>query len=81
MSLTEIQMKTRRIYDKQFKLDAVNLIYSTGKSASEVTHLGHRPGDFPVAEEVCERILSLPMHAYLTDEEIERVVRGLGIRE
>lgn len=36
-------------------------------------HLGYRPGDVPVAESVCGRILSLPMHAYLADEEMERV--------
>jgi transposase len=44
MSLMELFMKTRRIYDKQFKLDAVNLVRSTGKSASEVARdLGIRP--------------------------------------
>jgi dTDP-4-amino-4,6-dideoxygalactose transaminase len=48
---------------------------------SAYAYLGYEKGDFPVAEEVCERILSLPMHAYLTDEEIERVVRVLGSRE
>ena len=28
-------------------------------------HLGYRPGDFPVAEQMSERIFSLPMHPYL----------------
>ena len=28
-------------------------------------HLGYAPGDFPVSEDVAERILSLPMHPYL----------------
>lgn len=34
-------------------------------------HLGHKPGDFPVAEDVMRRCLSLPMFAELTDEQIE----------
>ncbi len=34
---------------------------------------GYKTGDFPVAESVSARIFSLPMHSYLTDEEIERV--------
>ena len=33
--------------------------------------LGHRPGDFPIAEDVMRRCLSLPMFAELTDEQIE----------
>ncbi|MGC4097221.1 MAG: DegT/DnrJ/EryC1/StrS family aminotransferase [Nitrospira sp.] len=28
-------------------------------------HLGYRPGDFPIAEHVSERVFSLPMHPYL----------------
>ncbi len=36
-------------------------------------HLGHKPGDFPVAEDVTRRCLSLPMFAQLTDEQIEYV--------
>ncbi|MYB33630.1 MAG: DegT/DnrJ/EryC1/StrS aminotransferase family protein [Gammaproteobacteria bacterium] len=30
-------------------------------------HLGYKPGDFPVTEEVSSRIFSLPMHPYLDD--------------
>ncbi|WP_245705961.1 DegT/DnrJ/EryC1/StrS family aminotransferase [Catalinimonas alkaloidigena] len=29
-------------------------------------YLGHRPGDFPVAEQACLEVLSLPMHTELT---------------
>jgi len=33
-------------------------------------HLGHNKGDFPVSEAAAERVFSLPMHPYLTNEEI-----------
>jgi len=33
--------------------------------------LGHKPGDFPVAEQVASQGLSLPMHPYLTIEDQE----------
>lgn len=36
-------------------------------------HLGHRPGDFPVAEDVMARCVSLPMFAGLTPAQIEHV--------
>jgi dTDP-4-amino-4,6-dideoxygalactose transaminase len=35
--------------------------------------LGYEPGAFPVAERLCATILSLPMYAELTGEQIERV--------
>ncbi|HZH92043.1 MAG TPA: DegT/DnrJ/EryC1/StrS family aminotransferase [Pyrinomonadaceae bacterium] len=40
--------------------------------------LGHRAGDFPVAERQAARILSLPMFAELTDEQIGRVAEVVG---
>lgn len=36
--------------------------------------LGHHVGDFPVAEKISREIISLPMHPYLTEEQIEFVV-------
>lgn len=33
-------------------------------------NLGYSIGDFPVSEKVAERIFAVPMHPYLTDEEI-----------
>ncbi|MEU3021619.1 DegT/DnrJ/EryC1/StrS family aminotransferase [Nocardiopsis alba] len=37
------------------------------------SHLGHRPGDLPRAEEVCRSALALPLHADLTDAQVDRV--------
>lgn len=36
-------------------------------------HLGHRPGDFPVAERLAGECLSLPMFPELKDEELDRI--------
>jgi dTDP-4-amino-4,6-dideoxygalactose transaminase len=40
-------------------------------------HLGHKPGDFPVAEDVMRRCLSLPMFAEMTDEQIDYAARAI----
>ncbi len=32
---------------------------------------GYRRGDFPVAEAVCDSVISLPVHEYITDDEID----------
>ena len=40
-------------------------------------HLGHTPGDFPVAEDVMGRCLSLPMFAGLGDEQVEFVAETM----
>jgi dTDP-4-amino-4,6-dideoxygalactose transaminase len=40
--------------------------------------LGYGPGDFPAAERMAGRILSLPMHPYLTVEQIEFVAEVLA---
>ena len=39
--------------------------------------LGHKPGEFPVAEEMCRRVLALPMFPQLTDIEIETVISAV----
>lgn len=39
--------------------------------------LGYREGDFPESESASRRILSLPMHPYLTDEQITRITREI----
>lgn len=40
--------------------------------------LGHKPGDFPVAEAQARRILSLPIHQFLTDDDIDFVAETIS---
>jgi len=39
--------------------------------------LGFKKGDFPHAESAAERVVSLPMHPYLNEEIIEKVVKAV----
>jgi UDP-2-acetamido-2-deoxy-ribo-hexuluronate aminotransferase len=41
-------------------------------------HLGHNEGEFPVSEAAARRVLSLPMHPYLTDAQQVQVVDALA---
>src|SRR5262249_29490553 len=41
------------------------------------SHLGHRLGDFPVAEAASKEILSLPLYPHITADDQERVVDEL----
>jgi dTDP-4-amino-4,6-dideoxygalactose transaminase len=40
-------------------------------------YLGYTPGDFPVYEEVCRRIVSLPMYPELTDAQRDAVIKAV----
>ena len=41
-------------------------------------HLGYKDGDFPVAEDIQRRSLSLPLYPEITEQQIDRVVEVLG---
>jgi len=41
-------------------------------------HLGHREGEFPAAEVAARRVISLPMHPYLTEDLQRQVVDALA---
>jgi len=42
-------------------------------------HIEHRSDDCPNAKEICDTILTLPMHPYLTDDEISEVTNTIMI--
>ena len=41
-------------------------------------HLGHKAGDFPLAEEASKQIFSLPMHPYLQNDIIEKIAETIN---
>jgi UDP-2-acetamido-2-deoxy-ribo-hexuluronate aminotransferase len=41
-------------------------------------HLGHKHGDFPVSEAAAARVISLPMHPYLTEQQQVTVIDALA---
>lgn len=42
-----------------------------------LAYLGYRAGDFPVSENLAKRIFSIPMHAYLRDEEQKQIADSI----
>jgi dTDP-4-amino-4,6-dideoxygalactose transaminase len=44
---------------------------------NSMSYLGYKAGNFPVTEQVVGQILSLPLYAELTDEQIDNVVKGI----
>ena len=41
-------------------------------------YLNYKEGDFPVSEKLSNTILSLPMHPYLEEKEIDIIVRTIS---
>jgi dTDP-4-amino-4,6-dideoxygalactose transaminase len=41
------------------------------------TGLGYKEGDFPVTEELCKTVISLPMHTELGEDQIEFIIRSV----
>jgi dTDP-4-amino-4,6-dideoxygalactose transaminase len=39
--------------------------------------LGSRRGDLPVSESLSDSILSLPMHPYLSEKDIEKIIETI----
>ena len=37
----------------------------------------YKPGDFPIAEQLCEKVLALPMHPFLTKEEQDLIIQKI----
>jgi len=37
-------------------------------------NLGFKPGDFPVAESIGDRTITLPLYPKLTDEEVDYII-------
>jgi len=42
------------------------------------SHLPYKKGDFPISERAAARVISLPMHPYLTEETQRKIVRAVA---
>jgi dTDP-4-amino-4,6-dideoxygalactose transaminase len=40
---------------------------------------GYRRGDYPVCEDLCKRVFSLPMHPYLFEEQQREIAKAVNI--
>ncbi|MCL4139481.1 UNVERIFIED_CONTAM: hypothetical protein GTU68_050636, partial [Idotea baltica] len=38
---------------------------------------GYKQGDFPVAEKLCDEVLCLPVHPFLSEDQVQRVIQEL----
>lgn len=71
-----IQAGDRERYQNALKAENIpSAVYYRQPShlVGAFSHLGHKPGDFPVAEAAATRVFSLPFHPYLEDGQIERI--------
>lgn len=66
---------------QSLKRDAIptTINYPKGMHAQGcLAYLGYTPGDFPHVQAVCDHVLSLPMHAYLTKNDQQTIVNALA---
>lgn len=60
----------------QFKEQGVPTVIYYGTCMHQQTafaDLGYQDGDFPIAEKLSKKVFSLPMHGYLTAEQVDKV--------
>lgn len=74
--LTEDEKHRKNIIEKlKYKGIPTAIYYPKPLHLQKVNEdLGYKAGDFPISEDISRRILSLPMHPYLKQEEIEKIV-------
>ena len=74
------QIARRRILDQLKVAGVPTMIYYSKPLHLQkaLSNLGYKKGDFPVSEEVSQRIFSLPMHPYLDEKTIYSIVDAMG---
>ena len=73
--------KTRDNIQNELKNNSIpSVIYYpiSGHLQSGYSYLNYKKGDFPVSEDLGSRILSLPMHPYLEEEDIDKIFRVIN---
>ena len=59
----------------EYKIPSVIYYGISGHLQTGYKYLDYKVGDFPVSENLSKRILSLPMHPYLQEEEIKKITK------
>ncbi len=73
--------RTRNNIQNELKANNIpSVVYYpiSGHLQSGYKYLNYKKGDFPVSEDLGSRILSLPMHPYLEEEDIDKVLRVIN---
>ena len=66
-----------RAFLKEREVPSMVYYPSTMHEQPAYASLGYRSGDFPVAEQLCQEVLSLPMHPELTHEQLTYITHHL----
>ncbi|MGE5605112.1 MAG: DegT/DnrJ/EryC1/StrS family aminotransferase [Bacteroidota bacterium] len=69
----------RAIYQERLKAAGIPMMVYYHKPLhlqNAYSGLGYKKGDFPISEDVSERIFSLPMHPYLEQHDIQKIING-----
>lgn len=69
-SKVQNEMKAKNIPTMVYYMKPMHLQGAFEKTDSAIA-------DCPITEEICETVLSLPMHPYMTEEQVEEVVKAL----
>ena len=74
--LLESNQKRNRIIEQLQKNNIPTMIYYQYPLhlMKAFSYLGYRVGDLPISEKLSKTILNLPMHPYLSDDEIKSVI-------
>tara|TARA_B110000438_G_scaffold224567_1_gene218371 strand:+ start:6114 stop:7232 length:1119 start_codon:yes stop_codon:yes gene_type:complete len=68
-----------KIQDELKKNNIPSVIYYpiSGHLQSGYSYLNYKKGDFPISESLGDRILSLPMHPYLEEKDVNKIVGAI----
>ncbi len=79
-ALYSIQSDSRETMMSKLKEDNIpSVIYYPIPLHLQVafSHLNYNNGDFPISENVCKRIFSIPMHPYLKSDEQDKIINSI----
>lgn len=76
LDLGQLTISRRELFEQlQAQGIGVNVHYIPVHTQPYFQTLGHRPGDYPQAENYYARTLTLPLYHHLSDEDLTRIIR------